>query len=975
MFRKAPRVLRLGLTALSLVGLFGVSAVAYADDVADEADFQFRLAAKRYEVGDFNGALEHFLASNRLVPNKNVLFNIARTYEQLKQPADAYRYYQRALDGEPDPAIRTRIGDAIARIRPLVAVVRVESTPPGATLFIDRKDLGARGQTPMVLALPAGRYTFLGERAAHEPGKVEGVELKLGTDTTVRIPLAPIFGTLRVEGDPTGAEVRLAPEDAKPLCVIPCTERLPMGRRTLYVTKNGFQGVEVAAEIAANATTVVRPRLAAVFGTLLVSADVREALVTVDGNASGFTPAVLSITEGEHEVRVEKGGYRAVVRKVRVRKQTQAKVEAELLELDEVAAASRSLESVEDAPASVTIITGAELRAMGYPTISEAVRGVRGMYLSDDRNYEAVGVRGFSRPGDYGNRILVTIDGQSTNDNYAGSSLVGFHARVDLDDIDRIEVVRGPGSVLYGTGAFFGVINLVTRSRQVRTHGEVAGGTALDGVGRARATGVLRLGEDGGVWTSLAIARSGGRDFYFPEYRNDPRATDPELGADGLPSDGNVRNADGFSAGSIGGRAWWRFITVQWMLSHRTKSIPTGAYESVLGDPRSKVRDTRGLVELRVEPNLGKRVESLSRVHLNLYNYYGTYGSDPRPSLETEVFYGKWIGGEQRLVLKPADSLRITVGAELIGHLQARQFAADASQVYTNRNDPYMNAAGYLVGDITPVKAVKISAGARVDYYSNVAFDPLGATNPRLALIFDTWKGGKIKLLGGKAFRSPSVYELFSNGSDRAAAADLKPEQVTSGEVEVSQRISPTLVALLAGYTNYVSGLIELKEISAGKLRYENSDSPVLVAGGEAELRREWRQGFMASATVSVQKARYLDAPTLRQVPNSPVVLGSVKGAAPIVGRSLMAMMRVSVEGPRFDSDNEVTDPPQGSSRAGIVGDLVFSGEIERLNARYAVGAYNLADSRYESIPSREFRQRTILQNGRSFLANVSVSF
>ena len=131
----------------------------------------------------------------------------------------------------------------------------------------------------------------------------------------------------------------------------------------------------------------------------------------------------------------------------------------------------------------------------------------------------------------------------------------------------------------------------------------------------------------------------------------------------------------------------------------------------------------------------------------------------------------------------------------------------------------------------------------------------------------------------------------------------------------------------------------------------------------------------MASATVSVQKARYLDAPTLRQVPNSPVVLGSVKGAAPIVGRSLMAMMRVSVEGPRFDSDNEVTDPPQGSSRAGIVGDLVFSGEIERLNARYAVGAYNLADSRYESIPSREFRQRTILQNGRSFLANVSVSF
>ena len=132
----------------------------------------------------------------------------------------------------------------------------------------------------------------------------------------------------------------------------------------------------------------------------------------------------------------------------------------------------------------------------------------------------------------------------------------------------------------------------------------------------------------------------------------------------------------------------------------------------------------------------------------------------------------------------------------------------------------------------------------------------------------------------------------------------------------------------------------------------------------------------MASATVSVQKARYLDAPDLRQVPNSPYVLGSLKGAAPIVGKSLMLMARVSVEGPRFDSFTGTTDTePQLKSRFGILGDLVFTGEVERLNARYSVGVYNLADSRYETAPSREYRQRFILQNGRSFLANVAVSF
>src|SRR5205814_10594337 len=137
-------------------------------------------------------------------------------------------------------------------------------------------------------------------------------------------------------------------------------------------------------------------------------------------------------------------------------------------------AASRVADSVEAAPASVSTISYQARRAMAYPTIAEAVRGIRGIYVSDDRSYVTIGVRGFSRPGDYGNRILVLLDGQPMNDNYVSSSYVGYDGRVDIDDIERIEIVRGPGSVLYGTSAFFGVINLVTRSRAGATHGEAA---------------------------------------------------------------------------------------------------------------------------------------------------------------------------------------------------------------------------------------------------------------------------------------------------------------------------------------------------------------------------------------------------------------------------------------------------------------------------------------------------------------------
>ena len=67
------------------------------------------------------------------------------------------------------------------------------------------------------------------------------------------------------------------------------------------------------------------------------------------------------------------------------------------------------------------------------------MRGIRGLYLSDDRSYETVGVRGFSRPGDYGNRVLVLIDGHPTNDNWVNSSYIGYDGRTDLEDVERID--------------------------------------------------------------------------------------------------------------------------------------------------------------------------------------------------------------------------------------------------------------------------------------------------------------------------------------------------------------------------------------------------------------------------------------------------------------------------------------------------------------------------------------------------------
>jgi len=254
-----------------------------------------------------------------------------------------------------------------------------------------------------------------------------------------------------------------------------------------------------------------------------VNADVRDALITVDGRPRAFTPRSRQPAGGQTRNRDLAcwltGRWRRTGDDIETDKSTP--VDFEMSGQEEVLGASRASEAAEDAPASVTIISRQELKAMAYPTIAEAIRGVRGIYLSNDDTYVSTGVRGFSRPGDYGNRILVLLDGHPTNDDWVGSSYVGFDARVDLDDVERIEVIRGAGSVIYGNGAFFGVINLVTRPKDEPTHGELGVSTAL-GAGRARATAVWHASNDAGVWLSLSGAKSPGIESLLPGVRLDP---------------------------------------------------------------------------------------------------------------------------------------------------------------------------------------------------------------------------------------------------------------------------------------------------------------------------------------------------------------------------------------------------------------------------------------------------------------------
>src|ERR1700679_1685104 len=93
-------------------------ASARADGTADEAALHFRMGSRDFARGDYESALAHFMYSNRLAPNRNVLFDIATAFEQLKRNVDAHRYYVDALEGETDPRAQAAVRAGLARVTP-----------------------------------------------------------------------------------------------------------------------------------------------------------------------------------------------------------------------------------------------------------------------------------------------------------------------------------------------------------------------------------------------------------------------------------------------------------------------------------------------------------------------------------------------------------------------------------------------------------------------------------------------------------------------------------------------------------------------------------------------------------------------------------------------------------------------------------------------------------------------------------------
>lgn len=968
-FRRKAACFALSVSILAVAPFSG----AQSGDTADEAELRFELGAEAYQAGEYKKALEHFLVSNRLSPNFNVTFNIARAYERLNRFPEAYRYYQQALGGSWSKEERANLEKALVELEKSVALLDVTTSPRGATLYVDRVELGPRGEAPRRLGLSPGKYRLIARKAGHKDAQVDLDALSAGEKKVVELRLEPLLGEVVVTGKNLDGALVSADVSGDPVsCKAPCALSLPPGVVVVRVQRPGYRTVESVVEVLPEKQQRVAASLEPSTGVLVVEADEVGALVEVDGKPVGFTPTLVKIPVGKHALRVENPGSIPFESEINIKDEETTRLDLSFDRVDEVVAASRRSERVSDAPSSVTIIPREELSLFAYPTLAEALRGVQGIYQWNDRAYPSLGVRGIGRLGSYGNRVLVLNDDHPTNDNWVGSSYVSFDGRTDLADVERIEIVRGPGSVLFGTNAIAGVVNVVSRDVGDKSQTELGASAVQDGVGRVRVRQDVRLSKDTSLWTSAALASGDGTSFQLP-------------GA--APGDVFVtdRRADQLSAGTVQTRFIHKAFSVSAFGHTHEKHQPTGWFETIVGDPRAKQRDTRAYVDMRFEPQVTSLLSSLSRVHVNYYGYRGVFPRDPVDGgVENDRFDGSWTGIEQRFVYAPIELLSITLGGEGQVHFLMDQQAGDDEGLFLDDQRDLLVGAGYGMVDLF-FDRVRVSAGARFDAYSTFG----SSVNPRVAVVATPYRSGTTKVIVGKAFRAPSIYELYYNdgGFTQVASPELKPEQVWSVDLQHIHQFSKNVSASVGTFANRITDLVTTvgDGTMASPIMYTNSSRPLATVGVETRIRRDWGQGWMAEAGYTIQTATYLASESVRDfaswnqsdehqdVANVPQHLISAKGAVPIIGKALTLGSRVTVETARETREELVVEGDQDTTEPFFIWDLVLSGREATSGVSYSFGVYNVTDSGYELPVSAELTQNTFPQPGRTFLAQLGL--
>jgi len=524
-----------------------------------------------------------------------------------------------------------------------------------------------------------------------------------------------------------------------------------------------------------------------------------------------------------------------------------------------ISTVSKYAQTTTEAPASVTIVSSDEIRDHGYRNLTEVLENVRGVYFSNDHNYAYVGTRGFSRPTDYNNRILVLVDGHTLNEHVWGSAPVGRDLTLNLSAVERVEVVRGPGSVLYGTSAMFGVVNIVTKTGTQLDGVIASGGVGSGGKREGAVAAGHAIGARGSAAFSALVTHSNGFDQYYPEF--DAPATN-----NGLAQGRDWTN--GLSA--LGSLVFGDVIARAGFVSN-AKGIPTGPYETIFGDSRTETLDETLWAEIAVKRDLSATHHVQLRAYADRYTYRGQYPSVDDPDY-SDHGASTSEGVEGNFIWDPTSRTRFTFGTEFVHVGRASYKELFAGGVTLSDDAPLTISSLFMQSDLEISSRISAVAGVRLDKRSRVDL----AVTPRVAIVARPDTRTTIKLLYGEAFRAPSAAEADLTTSLYTANPGLRPERVRTVELDFQRRITQPLLVGVSVYDYAVRNLIDQVANTDG-IEFQNVAS---AHGQGLEMQIDLVPGgpFSARGTYTAQRAN--DERTGERLTNSPEQIATISAIA-----------------------------------------------------------------------------------------------
>lgn len=548
---------------------------------------------------------------------------------------------------------------------------------------------------------------------------------------------------------------------------------------------------------------------------------------------------------------------------------------------NQVFAASRYRQSIAETPANVSVITREDIGRFGYRTIAEALSGLPGFYNAASQ-WPAFGLRGEAIPGDFGSRLLYMVNGMPIYEPTYGGF---FSEYLDIDSIERIEVVRGPGSALYGNGAVEGIINLITRSGETQPLKNTAVEAA--GYGSYKAYGstgsVSKEGAD--TFVSLSGAHSDGRNVYLREY--------DALGYNHGWSIGNDKmdNLRLFGRAQKGG-AWAQTVVIS-----LDQNDPLASYQTTFNSDRLLLREWFSALEAGTNAQLSNDALVTGRVYFfNIWekgNYpsnsvTGTQSPGTADFINVSDLSSSQLGTELRYDQFVLDHHHVLAGFEM-KHIEGRFQAGNQpglarAGVVSASGSPSYNQYS-LFGQDTVIMSERgeLFLGARYDAYHNIAEGIAGHLSPRIAYVhqFDATHNGKLSY--GEAYRIPTLYESqYTDGQPAAQSLWtnplLKPETTRTLEAllestpnkDSRSNVGPFLTRIKN--TPVQVPVPVLNGVACGGpqcLQYQNSNDMQEIFGIEASTKQTRPDGTLFYTSATVQRGyRWSDGAALPSSPN-----------------------------------------------------------------------------------------------------------